>query len=296
MSDSSGSRFSKKLRGLKHLLFPPNISRRYERRLKSELARVRQAFDGSDKIVLTHTYGKVGSTAIHKAVGKLPGYQSFQTHFISAQGVANALQMHREPHDPIHMLQGDALRREIEAQPDRPIRVITLVRDPVARAVSDVFENPEMLGPEVDMRELPLEKLIALAEQQVRGSLIYTEQWFDLELKALLGFDLFSRAFDRRSGFEIFKEGRFELLAGKLERLSNHGAGHLGRFLDLGGDFPIPQSRARSATGEAALYDQVRRGLKLPAGLLDEVYSSRVCKYFYTPEELEGFRTRWIQS
>lgn len=296
MSDSLGSRFSKKLRGLKYKFLPPDVSRRYQRRLKSELARVRQAFDGTDKIVLTHTYGKVGSTAIHQALGKLPGCHSFQTHFISAQGVADALRTHREERDPIHMLQGDALRREIAAQPERPIRVITLVRDPVARAVSDIFENPEMLGAEMDLREMPLEKLIALAEEQVRGSMIYTEQWFDHELHALLGFDLFSRTFDRSGGFEIFKEGRFELLAGKLERLSTHGASHLGRFLGLGSDFPIPRTRARSATGEAALYDQVKRGLKLPAELLDEVYSSRVCRYFYTPEELEDFRKRWIQS
>ncbi|MGL4401459.1 MAG: putative capsular polysaccharide synthesis family protein [Luteolibacter sp.] len=296
MSDSMGSRFSKKLRGLKYLFIPPDVSRRHARRLKSELARARQAFDGSDRIVLTHTYGKVGSTAIHKAVSRLPGFGSFQTHFISASGVADALRLHREEHDPIHMLQGDALRQEMEAQPERPIRVITLVRDPVARAVSDIFENPEMLGTDRDFRDWSLEKWIALAEKQIRGSLTYTEQWFDRELSVLLGFDFFSRDFDRAGGFEIYREGRFELLAGKLERLSTDGAGYLGRFLDLGREFPIPQSRARSATSEAALYAEVKRGLKLPAELLGEVYSSRVCMHFYTPGELEEFRKRWIQS
>jgi hypothetical protein len=296
MGDSIGSRFSRKLRGLKYRFIPPDVTRRYQRRLKEELSRVRQAFAGCDKIVLTHTYGKVGSTAIHKAIHKLPGYGSFQTHFISATGVADALSLHREEQDPIHMLQGEALRLAMEAQPERAIRVITLVRDPVARAVSDIFENPEMLGAGGDLRELPVEKLISLAEEQVRGSLAYTEQWFDRELSALLGFDFFSRGFDRTGGFEILREGRFMLLAGKLERLSTDSAGWLGRFLDLGRDLPVPQTRARSATGEAALYDRVRRGLKLPAGLLDEVYSSRVCRHFYTPGELEEFRMRWIQS
>jgi hypothetical protein len=184
----------------------------------------------------------------------------------------------------------------MEAQPERTIRVITLVRDPVARAVSDIFENPEMLGAGGDLRELPIEKLISLAEEQVRGSLTYTEQWFDQELSALLGFDFFSRGFDRTGGFEVLREGRFTLLAGKLERLATDGAGPLGRVLDLGRDLPVPPSRARSATGEAALYDRVKRGLKLSAGLLDEVYSSRTCRHFYTPAELDAFRKRWIQS
>ncbi len=295
MSDSPGKRLLRTLRGLKHKIIPVDVSRRYQRRLDRELSRVRETFEGSDRIVVTHTYGKVGSTAIHKAISQLPGYASFQTHFISEDGVADALRLHQDDHDPIHMLQGEALRVQMQANPDRPIRVITLVRDPVARAVSDLFENPALLGASGDVRQMPLESVVAIAAEQVSGSLVYTEQWFDRELGGLLGFDFFARDFDRKNGFEILHEGRFELLAGKLERLSDNGAGYLGRFLDLGRDFPIPRSRARSATGEAALYDQVRRSLKLPAAVLDEVYSSRVCRHFYTPEELEGFRKLWIQ-
>ncbi len=295
MSDSPGKRLLRAIRGLKHKIRPTDLSRRYQRRLDRELSRVRETFDGSDTIVITHTYGKVGSTAIHKAISQLPGYASFQTHFISEEGVADALQLHQEDHDPIHMLQGEALRQGMESHPDRPIRVITLVRDPVARAVSDLFENPALLNADGDVRQLPPDAVVAIAAGQVLGSLAYTEQWFDRELGGLLGFDFFGRGFDRKSGFEIIRGGRFELLAGKLERLSDNGAGYLGRFLGLGRDFPVPNTRARSATGEAALYDQVKRSLKLPAAVLDEVYSSRVCRHFYTPEELAGFRKRWLQ-
>ncbi|MGL4401483.1 MAG: hypothetical protein ACRCXD_16585, partial [Luteolibacter sp.] len=74
------------------------------------------------------------------------------------------------------------------------------------------------------------------------------------------------------------------------------GASCLGRFLDLGCDLPIPISHARSATGQAEVYGQLKRSLKLQAELLDEVYSSRVCRHFYTPEELGAFRKLWIQS
>jgi hypothetical protein len=296
MSDLSGKRFLRTLRGLKHRIIPPDVSRRYQRRRDRELSRVRETFEGSDRIVVTHTYGKVGSTAIHKAVSRLSGYASFQTHFISEEGVADALRLHREEHDPIHMLQGEALRLQMQAHPDRPIRLITLVRDPVARAVSDLFENPALLNATGDVRQMPMESVVDIAAELVSGSLAYTEQWFDRELGGLLGFDIFTRGFDRENGFEILREGRFELLAGKLERLSDNGAGYLGRFLGLGRDFPIPRSRARSATGESVLYDQVRRNLKLPAAVLEQVYSSRVCRHFYTPQELEGFRKLWIQS
>ncbi len=296
MSDFPGSRLLRSLRRLKQIIRPPDATRRYQKGLNRELSRVRRAFEGSDQIVLTYTYGKVGSTTTHKAIRNLPGYQSFQNHFISEEGVAEALQLHRGDHDPVHVLQGEAIRHEMEARPDRLIKVITLVRDPVARALSNLFQHPAILRGNGDIRDSPMETIMATAEEQILYSLDYTEQWFDRELSALLGLDFFSRDYDRQGGFEIIREGRFELLAGKLERLSSDGAGHLGRFLNLGCDLPIPISHARSATGEAAVYDQVKRSLKLPANLLDKVYSSRVCRHFYTPEELEGFRKLWINS
>jgi hypothetical protein len=288
--------FSRTLSRLNRKIRPPDASSRYQKGLDRELSRVRKAFRGSDRIVLTLTHGKVGSTTVHKAVRKLPGYQSFQNHFISEQGVAEARRQHPEEHPPVHLLQGEAIRRELLADPERPIKLITLMRDPVARALSNLFQHPAIFHTDGGIRELPLEAIMTTAREQILCSLAFTEQWFDHELSALLGYDFFSRGFEGDDGFQTVREGRFELLAGKLESLSSNGAGCIGRFLDLGCDLPIPVSHARSATGEAAVYDQLKRSFKLPGDLLDEVYSSRACRHFYTPEELARFRKLWIQS
>lgn len=296
MSGIFGNRLVRLLRRLKHKISPPDGPRGYERRLHRELSRVARTFKGKGKPVLIHTYGKVGSTAIHTAISALPGFGSFQTHFISEEGVAEARRIHQEhDRDPIHLKLGEALRAALAAEPERRVRVITLVRDPVARAVSDLFENPTLLVGEGDIRQLPLARVVEIAAEQVINSLAYTEKWFDQELSGVLGFDFFARKFDQEQGFEISSQGRFELLAGKLELLSNHGAGFLGRFLELGKDLPIARSRSRAATGEASLYDQVRKNLKLPGEVLDEVYASRFCQHFYTPAEREAFRNLWIQ-
>ncbi|MGL4401047.1 MAG: putative capsular polysaccharide synthesis family protein, partial [Luteolibacter sp.] len=224
MNDFPRNWFSRTLSRLNQKLRPPDASRRYQKGLDRELSRVRKAFEGPDRIVLTLTHGKVGSTTIHKAVHKLPGYQSFQNHFISEQGVAEARRQHPEAHAPVHLLQGDAIRRALSAHPDRPIKVVTLMRDPVARAVSNLFQHPAIFQANGDLRELPMETIMSTAVEQILFSLAYTERWFDCELSALLGFDFFRRGFDRASGFQIVREGRFELLAGKLERLSSDGA------------------------------------------------------------------------
>ena len=296
MDRSFAKDFEQKLRKIWYKVSPPDPARRYQRRLNKELRRVTQAFMGTDKIVLTHTYGKVGSTAVHKTINKQPGYQSFQTHVISEKGVAESRHSNLEVPEEIHLLVGEALRHALERYPDRQVRIITLVRDPVARAVSDLFENPARFVADGKIGGVPLEKLVAIVATNALQSIEFPESWFNRELSAIVGFDFFSRDFDRMNGFELYQEGRIELLAGKLERLSDNGAGYLGRFLDIGGDFPVSKMRARSATAEGLLYEEVRKNLKLPAEALDKVYSGRVCKHFYSEVELDRFRKRWIES
>ena len=296
MSGQFGSPLMRFLRRLKARFTEREGTRGYQRRLERETRRVARTFAGELQPVLIHTYGKVGSTAIQTVINKLPGFGSFQTHFISEEGVNLARAIHQDhDRDPIHLKVGEALRRAMEEYPDKVVRVITLVRDPVARAVSNLFENPVLLLGEGggDLRKMPVEQVVEIAAEQLRSSIDYTEGWFDRELSQLFGFEFFSEPFDRESGFQILKKGRVHLLSGKLELLSNNGGRYLGDFLGLSAPLDIPRRRARESTGEASLYDQVRKSLKLPAGVLDEVYSSRVCRQFYTPEELEGFRKLW---
>lgn len=282
------------LRNLKRRFEPKDGSVGYRRRLERELARVDRTFAGDATPVLIQTYGKVGSTAIHAAIGKLPGFGSFQTHFISEEGVQQARGVHEEhDRDPIHLKVGDRLREKLAEQPDRPVKIVTLVREPVSRAVSNLFENPNLLVDGANLRELPLERIIGIAAEQVLSSMHYTERWFDRELCGLFGIDFFGQPFDKEGGFTTLEKGRYQLLAGKLELLSKNGEARLGEFLGLDGDLPIERRRARSSTGEASLYDQVREKLTLPAELLDQAYSSRVCQHFYTEEEIAGFRGNW---
>ncbi|MES2982884.1 MAG: putative capsular polysaccharide synthesis family protein [Verrucomicrobiota bacterium] len=296
MSGIFGNQIKRLLRKFKHTTHPPDVASNYERRLNRLITSVTQTFEGPDKPVLVHTYGKVGSTAIHTSIRQLPGFVSFKTHYISEAGVDQARCMLLEhERDPIHLQLGEALRAALKKHPQKKVWVITLVRDPVARAVSDLFENAAHIIAEGEISRMPLERVVEIAAQHVITSLDYTEQWFDRELSGVLGFDFFARSFNQEQGFEIFREGRFELLAGKLELLSKNGADFLGGFFELGHDLPIHHARERSATHEASLYEEVRKNLKLPAAVLDQVYASRFCRHFYTKNELDGFRERWVQ-
>jgi hypothetical protein len=94
MNDLPSNWFSRTLSKLNRKIVPQDASSRYQKRLDREWSRVRKASADSDRIVLTFTHGKVGFTTMHKAIRQLPGYQSFQNHFMSEQGIAAARRQH----------------------------------------------------------------------------------------------------------------------------------------------------------------------------------------------------------
>lgn len=276
------------------------LLRRLKRRIdRRDLVRVHNTFGSEQSPVLVHTCGKVGSTAIHAAVEKLPGFVPFHTHVISEEGVTEARAIHHAHNqDPVHLRVGDAIREAIANEPEQKIYVVTLVREPVARAVSDLFENWTILtsGRDRDLRNLSLDRVVEIASDQVIENIQYMERWFDREIRDVFAIDIFSEEFDKELGFGTSSVGRFGLLSGKLESLSESGGKVLGEFLGLENPVPIPRKRERSATGQGDLYDRVRKELKLPDSVLDEVYRSRLCRHFYSDEELNAFRANWKQG
>ena len=276
------------------------LLRRLKRRIDTrDLTRVRKAFEGDQSPVLVHTCGKVGSTALHAAIEELPGFVPLHTHVISQKGVADARKIHAAHNqDPVHLRVGDAIREAMAEHPERKVYIVTLVREPVARAVSDLFENWTILTNEEDhdFRKLPLDRVVEIASNQVIKNIQYMENWFDQEIREVFDIDVFLEAFDRDLGFGTLSTGRYSLLSGKLESLSSSGGDMLGDFLGRGSAVDIPRKRERSATGQADLYTRVRDELSLPESVLDEVYGSRLCRHFYSGEELGAFRSNWLKN
>lgn len=263
-------------------------------RHEMELVRLDRAMRSQKQIVLIHTCGKVGSTAIQAALSPLRSVESFQTHFISKLGVLRARQEHAgSGQDPFHLKLGEEIQKQLEKYPERPVKVVTLVREPVARAVSNLFENPLLITGTKNLREISLERLMEYAELQVVPSLRYMEDWFESELSPLIGCDYFEREFDRESGFGVFDCGRFSVLSGRLESLSTSGGASLGRFLGFQSDIRIEKKRGRDEYGEGSLYNVVKGKFNLPQEDLESIYSSRFCRHFYSGAEVEEFKRRW---
>ena len=180
------------------------------------------------------------------------------------------------------------------------IKIITLVREPLAREYSLFFQY---LGTNsayfyMSNGDSLIESCVKSMQSSVFGSIeirpSYGLQfdWFDHELKAAFDIDIFQYPFDKDLGYSIIKDGNVEILVMKLEKLNTLesiiadfvGAPH----------FKLINSNEGSNKIYKHLYKNVREVIKIPREVIDLYYkdNSRM-SHFYTEEEKVGFLKKW---
>jgi len=218
---------------------------------------------------------------------------------------------------------GAAAWAEIKDARDRGevIRIITGMRDPVARSISFVVFMADFYGhttlPLNPRAAVSADYVIAFLQENWKAVLERRapdstfewllwfvtgayRTWFDDELRVSYGVDVRATPFERGVGVQRLQGERVDILAYRTEDLAPSSRGHPGllkharAFLETGfPEFPnVNTSRTRRSS---ALSDEVRRRFSLPDDMLDAVYDDATVRHFYSPDEIEGFRRRWSE-
>ena len=179
-------------------------------------------------------------------------------------------------------------------KPGKPLRVITLVREPVANNISMFFEVfDHYTGTTVEESTLSIEEMIDVFLTRYMHWRPLT--WFDAELKTTLGVDVFQTPFSHDQGFAQISTDRIKLLVMKCELNDDAKERAIADFLGLD-DFRIVRSNVSSNRSHAKQYEAFRRQIRVPDGLLDEMYESKYARHFYSAEERSRCRARWSRS
>lgn len=249
--------------------------------------------------IVVHQMGKVGSSTVCASLKRAePETPVFQVHYLSHEGLrrvesANLTAARRVP--PAHIWESKYLQSLLAEGKERRWRVITLVREPISRNVSAFFENIYLRFPDFDQRV----KRGSLDVQALIGEFVdgYNHDiplnWFDEEMKSVFGIDVYETPFDSSLGYSIIDSDRVTLLILRLEDLVRCAGDALSRFLALRG-FGLVSANVGGKKGYGPIYDEFIESIRLPQALVDRMYASRYARHFYTPEEIEGFRQKWI--
>jgi len=170
----------------------------------------------SDRRLLLYQMGKVGSTAVAESLRER-GKWVLHVHSLNAatlgEGLRDAIKSNEMPAPST--VNGFVFARILPKLVDE-LRVITLVRDPVARDLSVFFQN--LSQTEAGKRLLDAGDYAAIrAEYLANNTLDYTLGWFDFELNRFLGIDVYAVPFDTEQGTAVFRSSSINLILLKSE-------------------------------------------------------------------------------
>lgn len=244
--------------------------------------------------ILIYQMGKVGSSTIHHSLEKLETkLPVFHTHFLSYQGLIEGekLKLANLTKNPKY-LYNICLSHEIKKK-TKKWKVISLVRDPIARNISAFFQNIRLYYPisyGENISNINIETLLEAFFKHFDHDRPLI--WFDREIKPVLGIDIYNYTFPKDIGYRIYHNDFFDLLVIKLEKLNDciHSAFH--EFLGIE-NFQLINANTSHQKPYAKIYKQFIENINFDIKYIDKNYESKFVNYFYTISEIKKFKEKW---
>ena len=293
------------------------------RRLKREHVRCPEA------PVLIFTMGKVGSQTVQASLqAKASDLRGpiYDTHFLAdKRGFTREKDNKKYFRTELHhrtlrswhtQFQRSQLKRDRKR--GRRWKVITLVRRPISRSISEFFENlkveKENSGAFVRVKsrfqgyEVPLygnfdikmglddvNRLFPRFFDWYEEHSHEHERFFHEELEPIFGIDVLREPFPKSKGYHVYHTESADLLLIRLESLNDCARKAFETFLGIS-DIGLTNINVGAKKKYADLYKKFIASIKFPKSKLNEIYNSRYVRHFYTAEETEKRRKYWSRD
>lgn len=270
--------------------------------LKNLLLRLKIKVDLQKKdAIIVCQMGKVGSSAILKSLKPLNLRKPiFHVHYLTHDAIDGIEKNYANLSKPIprHIYTSRILLNEIKKSVDginKKFKIVTLVREPVARNISAFFQNIGLLFQDINYQDIESVKTEIFIE-----SFLHTYphevplMWFDTQLKSVFGFDVFSSSFPKSKGYKIYKGEHPDILLLRLESINECSQEAFKEFLGIE-RFTLISDNSGSEKEYHDLYKNFKDSIKLPSDLIEKMYSSKYVQHFYSEEEIDKFRVRWSE-
>jgi hypothetical protein len=263
--------------------------------------------------LLIYQMGKVGSKTIRDSLRALEiDRRVFHVHFLTPDRVKKTEIERRKylgtekEHLLRHIWQYQYLRRLMARGLDgKKWKIVTLTREPVGRNISTFFENLDV-SLEDDGRRFRIqsdyyrfETVVDIKDTDDLAQLFLEKinhdrplEFFDEDLKAVFGVDVFASEFPKSKGYKIYEQDQVDVLLIRLEDLNECASDAFREFLGIEG-LTLVTTNVGSAKVYAPLYKRLRETIVLPQSYVDRMYGSKYMRHFYSAEEIAKFRRRW---
>ena len=245
--------------------------------------------------IVLYQMGKVGSSAVYESL-KLLNMDSpiYHIHYLTESGIEKIKKNNIKPW-PRHLHESVSLRRLINYENENiRWKLISFVRDPIARNIFAFFQNIESWYPEIYSESIPLtskiDKLINVFLKKYPHDIPI--RWFDDELKQVFNIDVYEGEFPKEIGFKKYNSRKAELLLVRLENLDKCAYEAFTTYLDLK-DFKLLKHNIDENKQYSIIYKMFNEKIELPKLMLEKMYGSKYARHFYTVDEINGFLSNW---
>jgi Putative capsular polysaccharide synthesis protein/Sulfotransferase family len=260
-----------------------------------------------DRCILVHQMGKVGSSTIIQSLEDLNlRTPVFHTHILNPQklnqkitwkieqsgGRLSEKEVLKHGHLKVSKYLVDTLQKESK---NRHWKIITLVREPIGRNISAFFQNINTYYE--NFIEQYNEGLITRKEIEEKFfnecSHNWPLDWLDKEIKDVFGIDIYQESFPLSEGYKIYAKGNeFELMIIKMEDLNRCHKDAFRQFLGIE-NFSLSKKNIASDKIYSEIYNSFLSTLSIPNWYIEQMYSSKYSKHFYSDIEIEQNKTKW---
>ena len=265
----------------------PRSERRMTRRIEAQLDR------GTPIVV--YSAPKTASTAVAAALDRTPGIETVKVHFLQPE------HFWAGPLQPKVARDGLLRHRAIEQRPsrrllldgDRPLRIVSMVRDPIAFNLS----NYTYFGRAYWMRTfwrsapwVPTQRLIAhfLATFPHESA----SRWWTHEFARTTGIDPLAEGFDAARGWQRYRRGRFDCL---VLRADIADAGKHAALAEWSGTdiAAIERENPNNAQSAPGVYARMKAAIGGQPDYIARMLDLPATRAFFTPAQREAIRARW---
>jgi hypothetical protein len=216
---------------------------------------------------------------------------------------------------------GACAEAQIESarQSQERIRVVSGMRDPVARSISLIIFMADFYGhiscPLRAGTEISADYVVGYLQETWRWVLERREPdrtfewflwymtdafrtWFASELGAAFGVDVLEGVFRAQDATQRMSTSSADILIYRVEDMLPASCGYA-RLLAAASKFleitltGFPSINRSSARRSRALSEEVRRQFWLPEDMLNAIYAEPVVEHFYNRDEILAFKQRW---
>jgi hypothetical protein len=254
--------------------------------------------------LLIYQMGKVGSSSIRRSIRSMDtDFYPYHLHYLSGIGYMRRLCLRQSIPLQDHILASIYCRKLVKQsrKTGHQVKVISLVRDPIAKNISQFFQNIDVVYPEFGYREkLKFMNIEELTDDLIAffiTNFVHKDPlvWFDVEMKSIFELDVYQTPFDHARGYRIYENDRCKALVVRLEDLGRCIKKAMSEFIGFP-NFQMVNENIGSGKDYADVYKEMKRCINLPDTYLDEMYGSKMARYFYTTSEIDAFKKRWRPS